>query len=177
MAIADFTITATGLRPVERKLYRLLQRFGDLFPLMDRIGMLLENSTRHRFETSRAPSGATWKPSLRARFEAVPQNDKTVGPLNSKTLVRDGHLRDSITHAATSSTVEVGSNLLYARIHQLGGKIVPVNAPALSFRLPGGAELIHVMSVIIPARPYLGVSAEDMVGIKRQVERFAEAAA
>ena len=33
---------------------------GDLTPLMDAIGLLLENSTRERFETKRDPEGISW---------------------------------------------------------------------------------------------------------------------
>lgn len=52
-------------------------------------------------------------------------------------------------------TVEVGSNLVHAAIHQFGGVIRPRAAKLLMFRG-------HVAkSVDIPARPYLGLSKED----------------
>jgi len=160
-----FTIRVEGLRPVERRLGRLLARFGDLFPLMDRIGELLENTTRLRFETGRSPEGAPWKPSIRAEKEG------------GKTLVKDGHLRDSITHRASADRVEIGTNLIYAAIHQLGGTIRPVRADALVFELPGGLGLVHAKQVVIPARPYLGVSTSDEAAIVRLVDRYEEAAA
>lgn len=172
----DTVLKVEGIRPVERMLARLDRRFGNLLPLMDRIGELLVSNTKHRFETSRGPDGRSWKPSERVVSGAVPQEGKGMGPVGGKTLVIDGHLRDSITHLATSRNVEVGSNLIYARIHQLGGTIVPKAAPALSFKLPDG-ELVHIMKVVIPARPYLGIDAVDVAGIERLADQFAEASA
>lgn len=173
--MADFSIRAAGASVVERKLGRLLVRFGDLLPLMDRIGRYLVSSTQHRFETSKAPDGTTWKPSIRNRYEAVPRKAGVMGPSPTKTLVQQGHLRDSITHLPTSSAVEIGSNLICAAVHQLGATIVPRAARALVFELPG-VGLVHAMQVIIPARPYLGISPADAAGVERMGERYAEEA-
>ena len=173
--MADFAIHAEGLRPVEAKLGRLLARFGDLLPLMDRLGRFLADSTRHRFETGRAPSGESWKPSLRVIAGAVPAKDGVVGPMGGKTLVQSGQLRDSITHLPSADRVEVGTNKIYAAVQQFGATIVPVNAPALSFELPG-VGLVHAMQVIIPARPFVGISASDEVGLVRLTDRYAEEA-
>lgn len=45
-------------------------------------------------------------------------------------------------------------DVVYARIHELGGTIVPRNGEALRFRLPDGTFAV-VAKVTIPARPYL----------------------
>jgi phage gpG-like protein len=55
----------------------------------------------------------------------------------------------------------------YAAIHQWGGEIRPKSAPALY--VPGYGRL---QKVTIPARPYLGVSAEDEVAIENAVAVF-----
>jgi len=47
----------------------------------------------------------------------------------------------------------VGSNLKYARIHELGGTIKATNAPYLKFLVDG--RWIMVEQVKIPARPYI----------------------
>lgn len=52
-------------------------------------------------------------------------------------------------------------DVVYARIHELGGTIVPRNGKALRFPLPDGS-FATVASVTIPARPYLR-PAGDMV--------------
>lgn len=48
----------------------------------------------------------------------------------------------------------VGSGMIYARIHEYGGVIVPVHAQKLVFPHKDGG-LAFVDSVTIPARPYL----------------------
>lgn len=54
-----------------------------------------------------------------------------------------GHLRGSIHRVAGRDQVEVGSNLVYARIHQYGG------------------QAGRGRKVTIPPRPFLGVDADD----------------
>ena len=49
-------------------------------------------------------------------------------------------------------------DVVYALIHELGGKIVPVRAKALMFRVAG--KFVSVQSVTIPARPYLRPAAD-----------------
>lgn len=69
-----------------------------------------------------------------------------------------GNLRDSIEKRATGDEVTVGSvtgsNVEYARIHQMGGR--------------AGRGL----SVDLPARPYLGVSKQDAEDIREMVGDF-----
>ena len=101
-------------------------------PVLEEIGEALVSSTVERFSSSTAPDGTPWEPSQRAEREG------------GKTLVDSGRLRSSIGYEASSAHVAVGSNVEYARIHQLGGK----------------AGRNH--SVTLPARPYLGFSDEDI---------------
>ena len=127
----------------------LQAKSGDLSPLMDQVGALLEQSSRDRIEaTNVSPEGVAWPVSLRAA--------EVGGP----TLWDSGRLAASLTHIAGRDSVEIGSNLIYAGVHQEGATIYPKSASALSFRLPNGA-FVSVGSVTIPARPYLGVSDAD----------------
>lgn len=137
-----------------------LQRRGeDLSPLMDIIGQALESSTIERFDEERAPDGSRWTPSLRARLEG------------GKTLTKSARLKQSITHRSTSDSAEVGTNLIYAGTHQEGATIRGKGGK-LSFRLPGGLGFRSVEQVIIPARPFLGVSADDELEIIAQGEDY-----
>lgn len=146
MAIT-MTITTAGDGRWRAALAEAARRGEDMTPLMDAIGMGLEASTVERFnETSRAPDGTPWKPSIAA--------DE-----GRRTLVQRGHLRDSITHRAGPRSVRVGTNVLYAAVHQLGAVIRAKTARGLVFRI--GREWRRVREVRIPARPFLGVSAED----------------
>jgi phage gpG-like protein len=92
-----------------------------------------------------------------------------------------GTLKRSITHQMVGPyAVAVGSNLVYARIHELGGVIKPINGPYLKFQVKNfvpatrtlkngtsfsytqrvGAGWVSVKQVTIPKRPYLGPSRD-----------------
>lgn len=133
----------------QNKLARLDVAAGDLSPLMDNIGALLEQSSRDRIgSTGISPEGVPWPPSLRVEIEG------------GKTLFDTGALAGSLSHRAGRREVQVGSNVIYAGIHQTGGTIVPKTADALRFALPGGGFAV-VGRVTIPPRPYLGISDTD----------------
>ena len=151
--------------PAREALADLSDKSRDLTPLMEMCGALLERSTKDRlFDTNTAPDGVAWPPSLRAQEDG------------GKTLVASARLANSIQYLAGNSQVEIGSNVIYAGIHQTGGEIRPKTAKALGFRLPNGA-FVSVGKVTIPARPYLGISEEDAdditdaVGVFLDVER------
>ena len=115
---------------------------------LDDVGQHVVSSTTERFaETSMAPDGAPWQPSQRALASG------------DRTLVLQGHLRDSITHDVDGDSVSVGSNLAYAAIHQYGGEAGRRGA-----------------RVSIPARPFLGLSSDDEAEIKMIFHDHFEAA-
>ena len=129
----------------------------DLTPLMDMCGQLLGASTKNRInETNVSPEGVPWSPSFRSVFDG------------GKILRDTGRLADSITHIAGAQSVEVGTNLFYAGIHQTGGVIEAKAGYALAFAFPGGGFAV-VEDVSIPARPYLGISEEDEEDIAASV--------
>lgn len=132
----------------------------DLTPLMDQIGALLEQSTRDRIEsTNVSPDGVPWPPSLRAEEDGGP------------TLYQSGALAASITHQAGPDEAQIGSGMIYAGVHQTGAEILPVNGKALQFQLPNGS-FATVGKVTIPARPYLGVSEDDALGIEELTQAY-----
>ena len=55
--------------------------------------------------------------------------------------------------------IRVGSNLIYARIHEYGGTIVPKQARALVFQI--GGRWIFAKKVTIPERSYLRTAVLD----------------
>lgn len=133
-------------------------RAGDFSPLFVQFGMLLEGSARNRIENSNlSPDGIEWPVSLRVK------------EFGGKTLRDSGELAASLTHQPERMQVVIGSNLIYAGVHQDGAEIFPKDADALGFRLPNG-QFVTVGKVTIPARPYLGVSsddAEDMIELTK----------
>jgi phage gpG-like protein len=68
----------------------------------------------------------------------------------------EGDLLDSIQYLVAGGTVEWGSNLVYAAIHQFGGEEVD---------MPG-----------LPARPYLGLSPENETELLAVVNDFLDEA-
>lgn len=117
--------------------------------LMPRLGEYLMRSTEQRFKSQTAPDGQPWK-ALNPDYAEAKKYNK------GKILTLRGYLRRYIHYQIPdSNTVEVGSNLKYAAIHQFGGVIRPKEKKALRF----GGRLVR--QVTMPARPYLGISAKD----------------
>jgi phage virion morphogenesis protein len=136
---------------------------GELSPVFDAIGARLMFKVDERFQYQRGPTGGPWVQSLRARLEG------------GETLTDRSILRKSITRQVHRDHVLVGTNVLYARIHQFGGVIVPKVAKALKFRLANGAFVV-TQKVTMPARPFLGLDAEDLEDIEAAFDRhFARA--
>jgi phage gpG-like protein len=113
-------------------------------------GLALKKVTAEAFKNEADPAtGTKWK----ARTDI--NNPK-------KLLVQRGTLRRSITfNAFPDGSVIIGSNLVYARIHQEGGQtkaheIKARNVKALKFLGIYRKWVKHPGSKI-PARPYLGV--------------------
>ena len=143
----------------ERALGRVAGGLEERRALMDSIGAAIEGSTIRRFDQQKGPDGAPWKPSIRARQQG------------GKTLIDRGRLRQSITHQASATQAQIGTNLIYAAIQQFGGTIRAKAGGALKFRLPG-IGWRQVASVTLPARPFLGISEDDRIEIADQVERY-----
>lgn len=149
-------LTLDGQIRAQAVLEQLLARTGDLSPLMERIGAYGEESTVNRFETQTGPDGRAWEPSIRAR--------NTGG----QTLVDSGRLRQSIGWRADGTSAEWGTNVLYARTHQEGATIRAKSGGRLTFAIPG-LGYRSPQEVVIPARPFLGIDAED----EREIDALA----
>jgi phage virion morphogenesis protein len=144
----------------------------DMLPAFDAIGASLVGSTVHRFETETGPDGNPWPPSLRALKEG------------GQTLTETARLRQSITHLASADGAEVGTNVVYAAIHQLGGTIkreartqtiyrkydekLDELLPRFVKRSKSNFATDHAVGaheIEMPARPFLGIDDADQVEI------------
>lgn len=118
---------------------------GLLAQLSDEVGALVEDQTKRRIADEKtAPDGtpwAPWSPKYASRLQR--RNKVTARSL----LVGEDNLRDSIQNLVTGTDIVVGSNLIYAAIHQFGGD-TSRGHPA------------------IPARPYLGLSIENATEVE-----------
>ena len=71
-----------------------------------------------------------------------------------------GSINTKVTKVkAESVEVTVGTNVVYAAIHEFGGTIKAKNKKALVFEIDG--EIKMVKSVIIPARPYMRPAVDN----------------
>lgn len=143
--------------------------------LFENIGASLVTSTQHRFERGVGSDGNPWPPSIRAIATG------------GKTLIESARLMRSITYNATVSGLELGSNVIYAAIHQLGGIIQQAARTAVLhfktnkrtgrslFSKSGKADRaqkaqIGAHAIHMPARPFVGLDDDD----NREILRIAE---
>ena len=67
----------------------------------------------------------------------------------------------------------VGTNLIYARIHEQGGTITPKKSAYLVFQV--GGRWVKTKSVYIPARPYMEPALRESTGyVEGQFRQAAE---
>jgi phage virion morphogenesis protein len=125
--------------------------------LTEPIGVRLRDNTQDRFASERAPDGTPWQ-RLNPLYDEIKRGP---GILRGPNWSRSG-LNNSITHEARGCEVVVGSNKVYAAIHQFGGTIRPKKPGGLlMLRTAGGAIWGAAKDVTIPARPFLGLSEDD----------------
>lgn len=123
----------------------------------------VRESTLERFRQSKGPDRRRWKTSKRAILEG------------GKTLVKTAQLRNSIHAKSDASGFAVGTNAKHAATHQFGepGRIIRARRKkALRFKIGGKWISKKQVRVTIPARPFLGLSDEDMQEMKATVEDF-----
>lgn len=123
----------------------------------------VRESTLERFKQSKDPDGKKWKTSIRASSE------------NGKTLIQSSQLRNSINSVSDATGFAVGTNAKHAATHQFGepGRTIRARKKkALRFMVDGKWVSKKQVRIRIPARPFLGLSDEDMREIKATVEDF-----
>lgn len=142
MAGASLTLTVDD-QLVRRAIQGLLRQSLNLKEPLEEIGSALVASTQQRFEDEESPEGHGWAP-LSEAYQAK-QLTKRGDLRGSDHILREqGDLYRSITYLADRFQLQVGSNRIYAAIHQLGG----------TSDMPAGAAAV-------PARAYLGLSHDD----------------
>ena len=127
--------------------------------LFDEIGVSLTESARLRFIDQAGPDGQPWVPSYRATNQG------------GETLRDKGILMNSLTHVVLADGVEYGTNVPYAGPLHFGAEIRAVNGPFLRFKIPGRGW-VSKKSVTLPARPFLGINADDEQTISDIINAF-----
>lgn len=145
--MTDLRINLAGLLPARRTLDRLSRMRTER--LLDILGGELESQTRRRLsEEKTAPDGSAWAPWSDAYAARVKSS--------ASLLEVEGNLIDSIAFEVGTDAVTVGSNLVYAATHQSGTVYGPL--------LKGRGRT--------PARPFLGVSDENLADLGELVMDF-----
>ncbi|MCU0826648.1 MAG: phage virion morphogenesis protein [Tabrizicola sp.] len=117
-------------------------------PLMQHLGEYFVKSTIDRFPSGRAPDGSVWAPKSPVTIAA--QGGRRTNRLDTRPLFGpSGALSSTINYEAFPDRVEWGSPMVYAAMQQFGGS---------------KSAFPHLWGDI-PARPFLGVSAEDEVQV------------
>lgn len=146
-----------------QRLMKKLRQFAELDKkgINEVLGAAMRESTLERFKQSKDPQGKRWRTSIRAADEG------------GKTLVKSAQLRNSIRVKADATGFAVGTNVIYASTHQLGAKgrtIRAKTAKGLRFCIGDRWVTAKKVRVDIPARPFLGLSEDDMKEIKATLE-------
>lgn len=187
-------IESADIQKVSTQIEEMVLKSVNTLPLMATIGTILHQSIDKNFENQGRPS--KWKPlspftiklyegqaidKARAtkawqkageRGRAGQESRRIAKDVHGgKLLAQSGQLKKSITIGEiTNTSVEIGSSLVYARIHQLGGTILPRRFDALYIPFGKGYKKVH--KTTIPARPYLVMQNEDETFILRAVEAY-----
>lgn len=162
----EIIIKMDGADAIRARLREISSRVSNMSPIMKNIGDRVVEQTKRRFESGGpAPDGTPWKAP------------KTPNPKRVRTLTVSGHLRDDIRYRPIgNNAVAIGTNRVYAAIHQLGGRtaasvILPRRKKAL--KTPYGLfKKVNHPGSVIPARPFLGVSEENSTELLRIINEY-----
>ena len=169
--------------PIKKLVVGLQQRSSNLKPAMKIIGEIVRSSVVKNFESEGRPT--PWKKSKRALKDG------------GLTLTKSARLMKSVTSRAGATSVEIGTNLIYARIHQLGGSIKhparervlhfsQKKRGAMTFGRPGTGDLFAKKSkaryamkvagkaytIVMPRREFLMVQPEDWREIEAALANY-----
>ncbi|NTU42937.1 MAG: phage virion morphogenesis protein [Nitrospirales bacterium] len=126
----------------------LQRKSRDLSPAMRQIAGIMMRAVEDNFEAEGRPKWPGLRPST---IKQRQREGKWPGKMLQKSA---GGLASSISRRSDSSSATVGTNKVYAAIHQFGGKA-------------GRGR-----KVTIPARPFLQLTDEDMGEIKDVLMRY-----
>ena len=133
-----------------KRLGRRIQALAgiDRNALLEGIASEVEEQTRRRLTREKeSPDGTPW-PAWSLDYDATRHG-------GHKLLENEGHLVGSIQSIINDDSVEVGSNLIYAAIHNEGGE---------EGMAPGPAG--------IPQREFLGFSSDNLTDLQHVVDDF-----
>ena len=148
--MADTVEIKLDNKAVEKALLQVAQKCENMRPLMKNIAGIMADATEQNVEEEGRPD--KWQELAK---RTIKQRTKTKH-YPGKILQVEGRLALSVTTQYDNNSAVIGSNLDYARIHQLGGQ--------------AGKN----KSVEIPVRPYLLLTNDDYDEILHNIEKYFE---
>ncbi|MDO7829466.1 phage virion morphogenesis protein [Providencia huashanensis] len=137
--------------PIQQAFKRLQQLGTDTTPITRGIAAVLASESEDAFASETDPNtGKKWSP-LSPRYQEKLDDSGRNGLMLQRS---QGGLAMSLTTTYDATRAAIGSNKVYAALHQWGGQPTMPAAPAA-----------------VPARPYMGLSPQgvaDIVDIIRQ---------
>lgn len=159
---------------VRAVLDRLAQRGRNPRAALLEIGEELRESTLRRFSTSTAPDGSKWAPNSPSTLARKKGNKPLIGA--GKALSTQIHYR------VVDDAVYIGSPMKYAAVQQFGAKMGEFGRYYQLFRQKYGEKDFRRYAGMktgspipwgdIPARPFLGLSADDRKAIEAIVRDY-----
>lgn len=185
MLKAEIDVTAA-----EEALKHVAASMRNATPLMKAIAGIMGNAVEENFIREGRPKWLGLKPStLQQRIGQQLKPGRGVfksgawsialgqrAMQGAKILQHSGRLAASIQQTWDGSTAQVGTNVVYARIHNFGGTtkahtIEPKNKKALAFNGHIVKRVNHPGSVI-PARPFLMLTDSDIAQVEDVVQDY-----
>lgn len=134
-------------KEVESRLLDWVKRSENLRPLMKNIAGIMADSTEENFKEE-------GRPKWNDLSEKTKTARKKTGHYPGQILQVSGQLALSVTTQYDDSSAVIGSNKVYAAIHQLGGQA-------------GKSK-----KTTIPARPFLRLTENDYHDILEVIEKY-----
>ena len=159
-------------KQVDAALLKKIRKLRKPEPALKDMALYMVRSVKRNFKAQGRPT--KWKQSQRAKRE------------RGETLSDTGNLRGSISYMIAKSTAMVGTNVLYARIHQFGGTIQrPDCSPYIitdigpifmkkDGRYPAGTKFTKPHAITMPARPFLMFQRADYKALNKIMLRHLE---
>lgn len=177
---------ALDAQPITELFGRITRRMGGKPALMREVANIMLDEVEANFAAQGRPRWADLKSvDLRRAGYTRTKGGRLVWlKRNSRPgyqiLQVSGRLASSITMAYDAQSATVGTNVVYAAIHQFGGKTRPhviraKRAKALALPGIGPRRQVNHPGSTIPARPFLMVSPAGEAAIVRAGESFLRA--
>lgn len=162
----------------ERSLAELISKFEHRAPLMRILANDMEDAVQENFAQQGRPEWMGWSPRYAKRR----------GP--GQILQRSGRLASSIVSYSDNDTAMAGTNVIYAAVHQSGGKIsIPARSQQAYYKQSKDGSVgnqfvkksksnysewntIPSYTINMPARPFLHLTESDVEGMESKITDF-----